>query len=62
MRYVARIPRKMQRGVLCHNTMCHAIDMPPGLNGFRARFEDKPPENFAKCGCGWSGLLHETRG
>jgi hypothetical protein len=37
MRYVARIPRKMQRGVLCHNTIRHAIDMPPGLNGFRAR-------------------------
>jgi hypothetical protein len=59
MRYVSRIPRKMQRGILCHNDERHTVDMPPGLNGFRAWFGDAPPNaQFKPCGCGWSGLPH----
>jgi hypothetical protein len=36
MRYVSRIPRKMQPGLLCHNDERHTVDMPPRLNGFKA--------------------------
>jgi hypothetical protein len=58
MRYVAYLPRKLQRGTLCHNSIRHTLDMPPGVNGFRAWFEDKPPAEFKPCRCGWSGLPH----
>jgi hypothetical protein len=58
LRYVAYVPRKMQRGKLCHNNVPHAVDTPPGVNGFRVWFEDKPPLKFKPCGCGWSRLPH----
>jgi hypothetical protein len=58
MRYVAYVPRKMQRGALCHNSVPHTIDMRPGANGFRAWFDDKPTAKFRLCGCGWSRLPH----
>ena len=57
-RYIAYVPRKMQRGKLCHNSVPHTADMVPGVNGFRAWFEDKPPKKFKLCGCGWSRLPH----
>ena len=59
-RYVAYVPRNVQRGrgKLCHNSVPHTADMSPGVNGFRAWFEVKPPEKFKLCGCGWSRLPH----
>jgi hypothetical protein len=48
----------MRRGKLCHNSVPHTADMLPGVNGFRAWFEVKPPKRFKLCGCGWSRLPH----
>jgi hypothetical protein len=58
MRYLSEIPLTIERGVLCHNIVGHSVDMRPGLYGFRAWIEDKPPRGFKQCGCGWSGLPH----
>ena len=58
-RYVAYVPRIMRRrGKLCHNSVPHTADMVPGVNGFQAWFEVKPPKKFKLCGCGWSRLPH----
>jgi hypothetical protein len=65
-RYDGRnIPKTIPRGrVLAHNHILHTIDMPPGLNGFRVWTWAKAemPDNFNKCGCGWSGLPHYAAG
>ena len=56
-RYVAYVPRIMRsRGKLCHNSVPHTADMVPGVNGFQAWFEVKPPKKFKLCGCGWSAF------
>ena len=58
-KYVSRVPKKVRAGhVLCHNHILHTVDMPPGVNGFRAWFDKDPPDHFAQCPCGWSGLPH----
>jgi hypothetical protein len=58
MRYLSEIPLTIERGVLCHNIVGHSVDERPGLYGFRAWIEDKPPRGFKQCRCGWSGLPH----
>ena len=59
MRYLRRIPKSVGRGrVLMHNHIRHSIDMPCGVNGFRAWRDTTPPPGFVKCPCGWSGLPH----
>jgi hypothetical protein len=63
--YVAafHVPRRIAPGrVLMHNHVRHTRDMPYGLNGFRAWYENKPPKGFKKCSCGWSGLPHYAAG
>lgn len=62
-RYVSllAVPKSVGPGrVLCHNDVWHTVDMPNGLNGFRAWTCDKAelPKRFIKCPCGWSGLPH----
>jgi hypothetical protein len=53
------IPKSVGAGrVLCHNHVQHTIDMPCGLNGFRAWTDSEPPPGFVKCPCGWSALPH----
>jgi hypothetical protein len=55
------VPKSVGPGrVLCHNHVQHTVDMPCGLNGFRAWTCDaaEKPQGFVKCGCGWSGLPH----
>jgi hypothetical protein len=49
MRYLSEIPLTIERGVLCHNIVGHSVDMRPGLYGFRAWIEDKPPRGFKQC-------------
>jgi hypothetical protein len=57
--YVAYVPRNMRRGgKLCHNSVPHTADTLPGVSGFQAWFEVKPPKKFKLCGCGWSRLPH----
>jgi hypothetical protein len=57
--YNTNVPRRISPGrVLMHNHVKHTINMPHGLNGFRAWTDDKPPKGFIKCPCGWSGLPH----
>jgi hypothetical protein len=47
MKYVPYIPRKIPPGkVLMHNHIMHGPDWEPGINGFRAWVDDKPPEGF----------------
>lgn len=60
-RYVrmGTLPKSVPIGrVLCHNHVQHTVDMPCALNGFRAWTDTKPPPNFVKRPCGWSGLPH----
>jgi len=59
MRYLMRVPKSVGPGrVLMHNHIRHSIDMPCGVNGFRAWRDTKPFPGFVKCPCGWSGLPH----
>jgi hypothetical protein len=45
--------------VLMHSHVTHAVDMPPGPNGFRCWTDVAPPNDaFKPCRCGWSGLPH----
>jgi hypothetical protein len=56
---VFTVPRSIPAGrVLMHNHVQHTIDMPCGLNGFRAWTANKPLPGFKRCRCGWSGLPH----
>jgi hypothetical protein len=56
------IPRSIPDGlVLCHNRVRHGRYTFCGVNGFRAWLVHKPPERFARCHCGWSGLPHYAR-
>jgi hypothetical protein len=60
-RYISsfRIPESVGKGrALMHNHVRHTLDMPCGLNGFRAWTDVKPTPGFKRCGCGWSGLPH----
>jgi hypothetical protein len=43
--------------VVVHNHVAHTIDMPLGLNGFRA-WQQMPTERLAVCPCGWWGIEH----
>jgi hypothetical protein len=55
------VPKSVGAGrVLCHNHVRHTVDMPCGLNGFRAWTCEavEKPKGFVKCNCGWSGLPH----
>jgi hypothetical protein len=63
IRYLAKFPQSIPPGqVLMHNHVRHTVDMPLGLNGFRAWTETAPPsDDFKVCQCGWSGLLHYSR-
>jgi hypothetical protein len=63
IRYVGRgVPRSVPKGrVLNHNHVRHTIDMPCGVNGFRAFTSLEPLPNFKPCKCGWSGLPHYSR-
>ncbi|SHG10243.1 hypothetical protein [Bradyrhizobium erythrophlei] len=58
---VFAVPKSVGPGrVLCHNHVRHTVDMPCGLNGFRAwtcEAADKP-SGFVKCPCGYAGLPH----
>jgi hypothetical protein len=63
-RYLSpKIPRSISPGrVLMHNHVRHTIDMPSGLNGFRAWTSNAVPnDEFKPCHCGWSGLPHFSR-
>jgi hypothetical protein len=63
-RYLSpKIPRSISSGrVLMHNHVRHTIDMPSGLNGFRAWTDNAlPSDEFKPCHCGWSGLPHYSR-
>jgi hypothetical protein len=57
------VPKSVGKGrVLMHNHVRHTIDMPCGLNGFRAWTDTKTPNReFKRCRCGWSGLPHYSR-
>jgi len=46
--------------VLAHNHVQHTVDMPHGMNGFRAWTWKKGevPSGFVKCKCGYAGLPH----
>jgi hypothetical protein len=62
MRYLGGVPKRVAEGrVLHHNHVRHTVDMPPGLNGFRAWTAARPLSGFKRCGCGWSGLPHYSR-
>jgi hypothetical protein len=50
-----------RRRVLMHNHVRHSVDMPCGVNGFRAWTDDMPQPGFKPCRCGWSGLPHYSR-
>jgi hypothetical protein len=55
------LPRKVPAGrVLAHNHVRHTVDMQQGRNGFRAWTwpEEKKPQNFVRCSCGYAGLPH----
>jgi hypothetical protein len=41
-----------------HSDVIHGPNWPCGINGFRAWTDDKPPEAFVPCPCGWAGLPH----
>jgi hypothetical protein len=41
-----------------HNDVLHGPNWPTGPNGFCAWTDNKPPEGFAPCPCGWAGLPH----
>src|ERR1700737_3042991 len=60
-RYVQsfRVPQSIGEGrVLCHNHVQHTVDMPCGVNGFRAWTDTEPPLKFVKCPCGYASLPH----
>jgi hypothetical protein len=58
-RYVSGVPKSVGKGrVLMHNHVIHGPNWPTGVNEFRAWTDDKPPEAFAPCPCGWAGLSH----
>lgn len=62
-RYVngGTVPKSIGKGrVLAHNHVRHTIDMPCGVNGFRAWTWARAQKlrHFVRCGCGWSGLPH----
>jgi hypothetical protein len=51
-------PRTVPKGrVIVHNHTQHTIDMPVGVNGFRAWSQLKT-EDVVPCKCGWAGLPH----
>jgi hypothetical protein len=59
MHYCGSTPTKVPEGrFLHHNHVMHTINMPVGLNGFRAWTYPSVMDGFAKCPCGWSGLPH----
>jgi hypothetical protein len=59
---VFTVPRTVGKGrVLMHNHIRHSIDMPCGVNGFRAWTDTKKLPGFKRCQCGWSGLPHYSR-
>jgi hypothetical protein len=43
--------------VVVHNHIAHTIDMPLGLNGFRA-WQQVRTERLVECSCGWWGIKH----
>jgi hypothetical protein len=56
---VCHVPQSIGAGrVLCHNHVEHTVDMPCGLNGFRAWTDTEVPKGFVKCPCGYAGLPH----
>jgi hypothetical protein len=59
-KYLNKFPTSVPSGkVMMHNHVRHTIDMPLGLNGFRAWIDTAPPnEEFKPCHCGWSNLPH----
>jgi hypothetical protein len=62
-RYVSgdTVPKSVGPGrVLCHNHVRHTVDMPCGLNDFRAWTCEAAgkPKGFVKCPCGYAGLPH----
>jgi hypothetical protein len=60
-RYVAgdTVPKSVKAGrKLMHNHIIHTVDMPCGVNGFRAWTDTKVTAGFVKCNCGWPGLPH----
>ena len=61
IRYVegGRVPKSVGAGrKLMHNHIRHTVDMPHGVNGFRAWTDTEVPVGFVKCPCEWSGLPH----
>lgn len=59
-RGLSRFPRNLpsdKRRVIVHNHIMHTVDMPLGMNGFRAWTQFKSNKVVA-CKCGWSGLKH----
>jgi hypothetical protein len=56
---ISTVPKTLKPGrKLMHNHVMHTVDMPCGMNGFRAWTADKVAKGFVKCPCGWSGLPH----
>jgi hypothetical protein len=52
------LPRSIPAGrVLVHNRVRRTVDMPSGVNGFRA-WTQKFQRHLVPCKCGWSGLPH----
>ena len=61
LRYVRglTVPKTIGTGrKLMHNNVRHTVNMPIGVNGFRAWTDTKVPAGFIRCPCGWSGLPH----
>ena len=56
-KYLNKFPTSIPPGhVMMHNHVRRTIDMPLGLNGFRAWTDTAiPNNNFKPCECGWSG-------
>jgi hypothetical protein len=55
-RYIPYVPKSIPPGrVLAHNHIRHTVDMPPGVNGFRAWTwpKGKHLRHFLRCNCGW---------
>ena len=65
LRYVRglTVPKTIGTGrKLMHNNVRHTVNMPTGVNGFRAWTDTKVPAGFIRCPCGWSGLPHYAGG
>jgi hypothetical protein len=63
LRYVRglTVPKTIGTGrKLMHNNVRHSVNMPTGVNGFRAWTDAKVPAGFIRCPCGWSGLPQPT--